>query len=171
LDKQAFSGVRLTPLSPHRGLSAKRANVWTRLDELLTDGQGLVIATTGLENGRPHRGTLVMIDAEAFGLDEIGKRLGKAMKSGARARPYQESATIGGRGTHELFGQRLSALVIRNASEKLSTEGQQFDNHGALRDSQGTVAGETLLSTNLRLEIAQGDSAICRPQLGLRRCR
>ena len=119
LDKQAFSFVNLAALGPHRGLGPQGADIWTRLRQMLADGKGLVVTSTGLKNGRSHSRTAVTIDTKALGLSEIGQRFGEAMQSGARQCTRQESSAISWRITYELFGQRLSTLIIRNASKKL----------------------------------------------------
>jgi hypothetical protein len=131
-DKQAFSLVNLAAFSPHRGLSPQRADIWTHLRQTLADGEGLVITSTGLQNGRPHSCTAITIDAKAFGLGEISQRCGKAMQGGTHLRPRQESSAITWRILYELFSQRLSVLIIHNASQKLPAHEQQFGNGSAL---------------------------------------
>src|SRR2546430_8001894 len=98
---------------------------------MLADGEGLVITPAGLKNGRSHRRTAITIDAKAFGLGEISQRRGEAMQGDTRPRARQESSAITGRITYELFSQRLSVLIIRYASQKLSAHDQQFDNGSA----------------------------------------
>jgi len=131
-DKQAFSFVNLASLSPHRGLSPQRADIWTRLRQMLADGEGLVVTSTGLKNGRSHSRTAITADAEAFGLGEVSQRLGKAMQGGTRLGARQEGSAIAWRITYELFSQRLSVLIIHNASQKLPVHDQQFSNGSTL---------------------------------------
>jgi hypothetical protein len=131
-DKQAFSFVNLASLSPHRGLSPQRADIWTRLRQMLADDEGLVVTPAGLKNGRSHTRTAVTIDAKAFSFSEISQCLSEAMQGGARLRACQESFAISRRIVYELFSQRLSALIIHNASQKLPTHDQQFRNGSTL---------------------------------------
>jgi len=122
--KQAFRFVNLASLSPHRGLSPERADIWTRLRQMLTDSESFVITPAGLKNGCSHSSTTVTINTQAFSLGEIGQHFGEAMQSGTRLRACQDSSAIIGRLTYELFSQRLSLLIIRNASQKLAAHDQ-----------------------------------------------
>jgi hypothetical protein len=91
---------------------------------MLAYGESFVVTPAGLKNGRSHRRTAITIDTKAFSLGDISQRRSEAMQGDTHLRARQESSASTGRITYELFSQRLSTLIIRNASQKLPAHEQ-----------------------------------------------